>query len=64
MCLTCVQSPNKIIAEMGKKKIGFVTYSERVTLVTLCVAVNETGNFLTPYLRSQEKEFRDYFPRG
>jgi hypothetical protein len=56
-----VQALNKIIAEMGKKQIGFITCSERVIIVTLCVAVNEIGNSLTPYLRSQEKNFAANF---
>jgi hypothetical protein len=30
-----VQAPNKVIAEKGKKQIGFITTSERGILVTL-----------------------------
>jgi hypothetical protein len=55
MCLTCVQAPNKIIAERGKKQVGFITCSERVTVVALCVGANETGNCLTPIFEVPRK---------
>ena len=59
-----VQSPSKIIAEKGRKQVGAITSAERGTLVTVCVAVNATGNSVPPMFVFPRKNFRDYFIRG
>jgi hypothetical protein len=46
---------------MGKKQTGFITCSERVALVTLCVAVNETGNCFTPIFEVPRKIISQLF---
>ncbi|XP_066583775.1 tigger transposable element-derived protein 6-like [Prorops nasuta] len=61
--VTTVQKPRKIIATKGAKQVGSVTSAERGSLVTVCVAVNATGNsvpcmFIFPRIR-----YRDYFIR-
>lgn len=62
--VTTVQNPSKIIAEKGKKQVGAVTSTERGTLVTVCVAVNATGNCVPPMFVFPRKTFHDYFLRG
>jgi hypothetical protein len=55
MCLTFVQAPIIIVAEIGKSQVGLITYSDHVTLVTSFVAVGDTGNCLTPIFEVPRK---------
>lgn len=61
--ITTVQKTEKIVASRGKKQIGAITSAERGTLVTMCLAVNATGNFIPPMFVFPRVNYRDYFVR-
>jgi len=47
--VTTVQKPTKVIAKRGMKQVAKMTSAERGSLVTMCCAVNATGNALPPF---------------
>jgi hypothetical protein len=59
--MTTVQEPTRILARKGVKQVGAVTSSERGFLITMAVAVNESGNSIPPFFLFPRKNFRDYF---
>lgn len=48
--MTTVHRPLKVINGKGVKQIGKITSEERGQLVTLCAAINATGNHMPPYI--------------
>lgn len=59
--VTTVQKPAKIIAKKGVKQVGAVTSGERGTLVTMCLAINASGNSVPPMFIFPRKNYREYF---
>ena len=47
---TTVQRPDRIVAEKEVKQVGAMTLAERGALVTVCIAVNVSGNSIPPSL--------------
>ena len=47
--ITTVQKPGKVVAQKGEKQVGKMTSIERGTLITMCVRINGTGNFIPPF---------------
>uniref|UniRef100_A0A2S2NP39 Jerky-like n=1 Tax=Schizaphis graminum TaxID=13262 RepID=A0A2S2NP39_SCHGA len=62
--ITTVQNTEKVVALKGKKQIGAITSGERGTLVTMCLAVNATGNFIPPMFIFPRVNYKDFFIRG
>ncbi|XP_008182426.1 uncharacterized protein LOC100162778 [Acyrthosiphon pisum] len=62
--ITTVQRTEKVVASRGKKQIGAITSAERGTLVTMCLAVNDLGNFIPPMFIFPRVNYKDYFVRG
>lgn len=62
--LTTVHKPGKIIAEKGVKQVGKVTSGERGSLVTICVAVNASGNHIPPFLIFPRVNWQDRMLHG
>lgn len=48
--VTTAHTPNRIVAGHSIKQVGKVTSAERGTLVTMCCAVNASGNSIPPSL--------------
>ena len=61
---TTVQKPKKIIAATGVKQVGAVVSAERGQLVTLCCAVNATGNMIPPKLIFPRVHWKEHFVKG
>ncbi|KAJ4437135.1 hypothetical protein ANN_17270 [Periplaneta americana] len=61
---TIVHKPRKIIAEKGVKQVGKVTFGERGSLVTICVAVNASGNHIPPFLIFPKMNWQDRMLHG
>lgn len=59
--VTTVQRPDRIVAEKGVKQVGAMTSAERGTLVTMCLAVNASGNAIPPMLVFPRVNFREHF---
>ena len=57
--VTTVQKPTKVIAKRGMKQVAKMTSAERGSLVTMCCAVNATGNALPPFFVFPRVYFRD-----
>lgn len=62
--ITTVQAPSKIVATKGKKQIGSITSAERGVLVTMCLAINGTGNAIPPMFIFPRVKFQNHFLRG
>eukprot|EP00102_Acyrthosiphon_pisum_P013286 XP_008182808.1 PREDICTED: uncharacterized protein LOC103309352 [Acyrthosiphon pisum] len=62
--ITAVQAPSKIVATKGKKQIGAITSAERGVLVTMCLAINGTGNAIPLMFIFPRVKFQDHFLRG
>ncbi|XP_029347179.1 uncharacterized protein LOC115034416 [Acyrthosiphon pisum] len=62
--ITTVQNTEKVVALQGKKQIGAITSGECGTLVTMCLAVNATGNFIPPMFIFPRVNYKDFFIRG
>ena len=58
---TTVQKPRKIIAATGVKQVGAVVSAERGQLVTICCAVNATGNMILPMLIFPSVHCKEHF---
>lgn len=59
--ITTAPMPDKIVAQKGLKQVGGINSHERGTLVTLCVAVNATGNSIPPMFIFPRKNFHEHF---
>lgn len=57
--VTTVQVSGKVLASKGCKQVGKVTSAERGSLVTLCCAINATGNFLPPFFIFPRVHFKN-----
>ena len=62
--VTTVQTPRKVVTEMGRKQVGAITSGERGELVTLVCAINATGNAIPPYFIFPRVRYRDHFISG
>ena len=61
---TTVMKPTKVVAKKGEKQVGAITSAERGTLITMCQAVNATGNALPPMFLFPRKQFFDHMIRA
>lgn len=61
--ITTVQKPRKILAPKGSKQVESITSAEKGTLVTVCVAVNATGNSVPCMFVFPRIKYRNYFVR-
>lgn len=59
--ITTVQNTEKVVSHKGKKQIGAITSGERGTLVTMCLAVNATDNFIPPMFIFPRINYKDFF---
>jgi hypothetical protein len=62
--LTTVQKPPKVIAARGAKQVGQITSAERGTLVTMCGAINATGNSIPPFMVFPRVHFKEHMIAG
>lgn len=56
--------PRKIIAKKGQKQVAKVTSAERGTTVTICCAVNATGNSVPPFFIFPRQNVQEYMTVG
>lgn len=62
--ITTVQNTEKVVALKGKKQIGAITSGEHGTLVTMCLAINASGNFIPPMFIFPRVNYKNVFVRG
>ena len=56
-----MQHPDRIVAEKEVKPVGAMTSAERGALVTVCIAVNVSGNSMPPMLVFPRVHYREHF---
>ncbi|XP_014677723.1 PREDICTED: uncharacterized protein LOC106817562 isoform X2 [Priapulus caudatus] len=59
--VTTLQRPDRIVTEKGVKQVGVLPSAERRTLVTMCLAVNTSGNSIPPMLVFPRVNYREHF---
>lgn len=62
--VTTVQSPHKVIAQKGVKRLNQVTSGERGVLVTVCCIINAYGSALPPVFIFPRVHFKMHMLRG
>ena len=62
--MTSVQTPKRVIAQMGKKQVGSVTSGERGQLVTVACSISASGNAIPPMFIFPRVRYRDHFIKG
>lgn len=62
--VTTVQSPKKVIAEKGVKRLNKVTSGERGVLVTVCCIINAYGHSLPPSFIFPRVNFKNHMLIG
>ena len=61
---TTVQKPCGVVAGKGLKQVGGITSGERGQLVTMCAAVNGSGNTVPPMFIFPRMRYHDWYVRG
>lgn len=56
--ITTVHKPKKVLAAKGMKQVSQVTSGERGQLVTVCGAINASGNHLPPFMIFPRKNWQ------
>nr|XP_047146100.1 uncharacterized protein LOC124818977 [Hydra vulgaris] len=59
-----VQNPQKVLAKKGVKSICKVTSAERGTLVTTCIIINASGQYLPPVIIFRRVHFKEHMLLG
>ncbi|XP_072377979.1 uncharacterized protein [Diabrotica undecimpunctata] len=62
--LTTMQDTRKVIAKKEQKQVGHIVSNKRVTLVTMCNAINAIGNSILPFLVFPRKFFKNYMVKN
>lgn len=62
--ITTVHKPKKIVACRGLKQVSKVTSAERGQLVTVCAAINASGNHLPPFMIFPRKNWQQRMVDG
>lgn len=62
--VTTVQSPKKVIAQKGVKRLNQITSGERGILITVCCIVNAFGNALPPVFIFPRVNFKSHMLHG
>lgn len=62
--VTTVQSPTRVIAQKGVKRLNQITSGERGVLVTVCCVINAYGNKLPPTFIFPRVNFKSHMQHG
>lgn len=61
--ITTVQKPNKVVKRRSFRQFGRITSAERGSFLRMALAVNGTGNDVSPFLIFPKLRYRPHFVR-